>query len=72
MPGRTREWQEQIRKSVEMDLIRWPRGKGYSKKWPAEGEQFTDVYSYDDQAEYLRTWLTKRCEFLDGYWGDGQ
>ena len=72
MPGKTREWQEQIRKSVEMDLIRWPRGKGYSKKWPAEGEQFTDVYSYDDQAEYLRTWLTKRCEFLDGYWGDGQ
>ena len=67
-PARIAGWENQIRKSVAADLIRWPRGEGYPVEWPLGGT-FTDDYSFAEEAEYLRSWIGKRCEFLEEAWG---
>ena len=63
-------WQTLIRKSVSMDNIRWYRGGG-PIKWPGadNSDQFTDIYSFDEQVDHLRNWIRERCDFLDIYWG---
>ena len=67
-PGKIDMWQEQIRKSVMMDNIRWFRGSGYPRLWPKDGVSFTGAYNFDDEADYLKNWIGKRCEFLDRCW----
>ncbi len=67
-PAKISVWQEQIRKSVMMDNIRWFRGSGYPRLWPKDGESFTSAYSFDDEADFLKNWIRIRCEYLDGCW----
>ena len=67
-PGKIDRWREQIRKSVMMDNIRWFRGSGYPRLWPKDGVSFTGDYNYDDEADYLKNWIGKRCKFLDSRW----
>ena len=67
-PVKISMWQEQIRKSVMMDNIRWFRGNGYPRRWPKDGKSFTSAYNFDDEADYLKNWIRIRCEFLDSCW----
>ena len=69
-PAKIDAWQEQIRKSVEMDNIRWYRGKGYAKDWPHEDGEFTSDYDFDEEADFLRNWIRQRLEFLDTCWAE--
>lgn len=64
-------WKNLIDQSVSMDNVRWDRGEGYPVKWPGidNSEEFTDKYSFDDEVNHLKNWISERCEFLDGYWG---
>ena len=67
-PEKIAMWQEQIRKSVMMDNIRWTRGSGYPRLWPKDGKSFTSAYNFDNEADYLKNWIRIRCEFLDNCW----
>ena len=70
-PVKIDTWQEQIRKSVEMDNVRWYRGEGYAKYWPHENGKFTSDYDFDEEADFLRNWIRRRREFLDSCWAAG-
>lgn len=67
-PEKIDMWKEQIRKSVMMDNIVWYRGSGYPRLWPKDGITFTSAYNFDDETDYLKNWIRKRCEFLDSCW----
>ena len=67
-PEKIAMWQEQIRRSVMMDNIRWTRGSGYPRLWPKDGKSFTSAYNFDNEADYLKNWTRIRCEFLDNCW----
>ncbi len=58
------QYREEIRKSAEMNFVRWPIGK--NKKNLAEcGDTF------DENVDYLKSFLEKRQVFLESEWGTG-
>ena len=72
-PAQIDRWQALIRKSAELDNLRWPRGEGYPRTWPdVYGEAFSDSWSFDREAEYLKNWIRIRCAFLDRVWGENR
>lgn len=71
-PENIDKWQELIRKSVEMDNVRWDRSTDYPVRWPGvdDSRNFVKEYVFDDQVNHLKNWIGARREFLDKYWGD--
>ena len=61
-------WREEIRKSVELDNLRWWRGEGYQKYWPLIGGTFDSAYDFDTEVDFLKYWINARREFLDIQW----
>ena len=70
-PEKIDRWEKQIEKSVRMDVIRYPRGEGYMFQWPGE-DGFTSDYVFEDEVNYLRSWIRRRADFLDTCWSEGE
>ena len=68
-PERIDGWQRLIETSVGLDLVRWPRNEKSPVLWPG-GDGFREDYSFADEMDYLKDWIRKRSEFLDGIWGE--
>lgn len=58
------EYAEEIKKSVRMDRIRWPR----KSKRSADSAAWTGG-SFEENIKYLKDYLQKRRDFLDQAWG---
>ena len=55
------EYAERVRASAAMNFIRWP----------IDGEENTDTGAdFEENVEYLRTFITKRRQWLDTQWLD--
>lgn len=56
------DYADAIRGSADMNVIRWPRNKN-----PSTVAQ--TGYTFDENIDFLKAFLTERLNYLDGLWG---